>query len=136
MQLIPLNTKNVKAIWGRVGTFLKLINLSQSAYNARVDSGRWFISSDGALVQVHDRVPCCPKLALKQLQQLVVRLEELPADWLCWPYAFLTGATTWCKAGALVVGLPQDDPLFAQGSASDCAKRVRAYIKKLAGVSP
>jgi len=123
MQLIPLNTKNVKAIWGRVGTFLRLIDLSPSAYSARVASGRWFISSDGAMVEVHDRVPCCPKLALKELHGLVVRLEELPADWMCWPYGFLNSR--------LAVGLPQDDPLFAQGLAGDCAKRVRAYISKL-----
>jgi hypothetical protein len=133
MQLIPLNTKNVKAIWGRVGTFLRLINLSQSAYNARVDSGRWFISSDGALVEVHNSVPRCDGLALKELTALAERLEEIRPDWHCWPFGFLNKTSGVCRA-SIILGLTRDDPLFAEGLAGDCAKRVRAYISKLSGV--
>lgn len=132
MKLIPLNTKNVKAIWGRVGTFLKLIGLSQSAYNSRVDSGRWFISSDGALVEVHGTVPRCDKLALKELRDLAERLESIRPDWLCWPYGFLNNAAGVCLA-SIILGLNRDDPLFEQGLAGDCAKRVRDYIRKLEG---
>lgn len=132
MKLIPLNTKNVKAIWGRVGTFLDLIGLSQSAYNSRVDSGRWFISSDGALVEVHGAVPCCDKLAMKELRDLATRLEEIQPDWLCWPYGFLNNAAGVCRA-SIILGLNRDDPLFEQGLAGECAKRVRDYIRKLEG---
>lgn len=132
MKLIPLNTKNVKAIWGRVGTFLDLIGLSQSAYNSRVDSGRWFISTDGALVEVHSRVPRCDRLALKELRDLAATLEGIKPDWICWPYGFLNNAEGVCRA-SIIMGLNRDDPLFEQGLAGECAARVREYIRKLGG---
>lgn len=132
MKLIPLNTKNVKAIWGRVGVFLDLIGLSQSAYNARVDSGEWFISNEGALVQVRETVPRCDRLALKELRELAATLEAIKPDGLCWPYGFLNKAAGVCRA-SIILGLSHDDPLFEQGRAGDCAKRVREYIRKLEG---
>lgn len=135
MKLIPLNTKNVKAIWGRVNAFRKLIGLSQSAYNSRVDSGDWFISEDGYLLQRKEQLVPPRGMVISELASVCIKIEQVGhADWHCFPVGFVrhTNELPPTFMVKLLTGLDANSEVLQSGTTADCIARIRKHSLKAA----